>query len=144
MRKYKGMPFGNSLIDKLTEDNAVDMFKSGVRYIYQGLPTRPSKYLLLGLRRPVVPEVISGFRGMRRKDSVPYIMCMVGLMMEVPIKIGKRGTSFVTNERGLEVLRFWAGRNADFNRYMQAYCPYDIEARIKIARVDIALGGGQP
>lgn len=138
-QKFKRVLIGEDTLAKLTPDNAMDVFKDSVRAIYQGLPTRPARYLLVGLRRPVKPEQVIGFRGLRSTDKLPYVMCQLGLMEEVPLKIGRRGTMYFTTEKGLSVLEFWSSRNVEFGAYLRAYCPMDIRDQMTLRRIDIKL-----
>ena len=140
IKRHRSIRLGDDVLDLITGDNAVEMFKANVRYIYQGLPTRPARYLLRGLRKPITSEIVKGTNGYKTTDRLPYLMAKMGLMMEVPLKVGRRSVTFSTSEPGLEVLRFWALRNAEFSKYLNAYCPFDVENRIKITRVDIAMG----
>lgn len=136
----KRIPIGHDTLKDITPENAAEIFKARVRYIYQGLPTRPSRYLLTACRRPVVPELMRGMRGMRMSDTLPYNMFQWGLLFQIPPKPGRRSISYFITETGLEVVRYWARSERDFHAYANAYVPFDIEDRIKIMRADVALG----
>ena len=139
VQRVKRIPLGTDVMANIRPDNAVEMFKVKVGFIYQGLPTRPARYLLMGMRRPTVPEYMVKVGGVG-KDKLPAFMATLGLMMEVPYKEGRRGKSFFITEKGVEVVRSWASRDRDFHAYANAYMPFDIDDRIKIMRADIALG----
>jgi len=136
----KRVPIGHDTLKDITPENAVDVFKTRVRHIYQGLPTRPSRYLLVASRRPTVPELMRGMRGMRISDTLPHHMSEWGLLMKLPPKPGRRSISYFITEAGLEVVRYWARTDRDFHAYANAYLPFDIDDRIKIMRADVALG----
>lgn len=139
-RGLKRIPIGDFVAKNLSPENAVEMFKTKVRYIYQGLPTRPARYLLTAMRRPVVPEMISAHREMKHKDPLPRAMFQAGLMLEIQPKFGRRATSYFISENGLEVIRYWAETNREFHAYANAYMPFDIDVRIRLMRVDVVLG----
>lgn len=139
-QRKKPILLGEEALSKATPDNVVSVFQTKVRYIYQGLPTRPARYLLCGLRRPVVPELIRGLRGLRVVDKLPGHMAMLGLMKVIPHIEGRRTTAYMTSQKGLDVLKGWSARNRDFHGYYQAYCPYDIDNRLAILDVDLAIG----
>lgn len=140
VQRVKRIPLGTDVMANIRPDNAVEMFKVKVRFIYQGLPTRPARYLLLGMRRPTVPEYMKKIGGITGRDTLPDFMCKLGLMMLIPFKEGRRGNAYFITEKGLEVVRSWASRDRDFHAYANAYMPFDVDDRVKIMRADIALG----
>lgn len=141
-QRRKHIAIGHDTLDAIATGDAVDVFKKKVRFIYQGLPTRPARYLLHAMRRPTVAEYMKGYRGIITRDKLPAIMCKHGLLIDMPIREGRRGTAFFITDKGLEVLKYWASKNRDFHAYFHAYRPYDVEDLIKITVVDRAIEGG--
>ncbi len=140
-QRKKKVPLGHDAFGMISNgQSAKAVFMDSVRYVYQGLPTRPARYLLQACRRPVVPELMRGMRGIRQSDPLPYHMSQWGFMQVIPMKEGRRSQSYFITEDGLEILRHWARNNRDFHAYANAYIPFDIEDRIKIMRVDISMG----
>lgn len=141
-QRVRKVLIGEATLKALNTDgvDAVEVFKREVRFIYQGLPTRPARYLLTSMRRPVVAEQVWKYgRGSMIKDNLPDVMVRAGLMMDMPPRKGSRAKAYVLTLKGLEVLKYWASMNRDFHAYFHAYMPYDVVDIIKIAVVDRVL-----
>ena len=114
----------------------LDMWKASP-CMHMGIPNKQAMRLLVGLRK----HIPRGWVQMRSGYSA-YPDGSLSKLSEAHLVERTPKGGFITNLRGLEVLRHWAETRGSFEPYLAAYLPKNWETEYKSRKVFDEMAGG--